>query len=516
MNKLLKVSALLVLAVPAFLAADSCSTNSCSTSSSCSSSSNGEQTDFSGHTFFSIRPQFQSQDPEKIAFFRNDRMYYDCDGWGGAFQMAFFGGETRRGKDLAKWFMPCGKTELLVRQGTDFVDGTFTPRDVDANQFNIETVEGDFESRITMCPEQSVFGIGFDWKQMFTCKDDGTMGFWGEVSLPVTRVRNKINFKETIINDGGGEAGTGAPANMTEAFVAESLQFARIDNDSDKCLFEEWGVAGVEIKAGYNFMETDCYHIDAWIGVVAPAGNTPNGRRVFEPIVGYNGHTGLMIGGSYGYDCWQTECGMWRVEADLVSKYFLKNCERRTVDVCDKQWSRYMKVYASQEDALAGIDNATQAANIFTLNMDVTPRFTFNYSTAVIYESDSGFGAEIGYNFWARQSEKICVKNFPTEAAFADVTESQINPARTIAYQNELATPYGAADNYAPITLEDLNLNSAAHVAAMTQTFYGALGYDYDICDWQGWANIGAEYEYSTNNAGLNRWTVFGKLGVAF
>lgn len=526
MNKSLKLASLLFLATTGVVLARN-DNGCCNGSTSCGS----QQTDFTSHTFFSIRPQFQSQDPEKVSFFRADRMLQDCDGWGGGFQLAFFGGQTTKGKDLARWFFPFGKTELLVKEGNEVQAGGFIPRDIDPSHFNIVTVQGQqnpelgFESRISICPEQSVFGIGLDWKQMFTCKDDGTMGVWAELSFPITRVKNRIHLRERIIRSAeqaGGLTNTNAygsplqnaPANMTEAFRQNGFRFGRIDER--KCdHLEKWGVADVEVKLGYNFHESECSHVHSFVGIIIPTGTRPNAVDIFEPILGHNDHFGFMIGGTYGYECWQTECGLWRVEADFASKYFLERCEVRSFDVRNKDWSRYMLVFANATDAANGV--VSNGINVFTAPMEVSPRFTMNYNTAIIYEKDSGFSAELGYNFYARQAEKICLRNYRFQPQFVDATTLlEIDPARTIAHQWELEAPLAAATQYIPLAINDLDLRSAAHVAVITNTIYGGLNYDWELCEFPTFTNIGASYEFCANNAGLNRWTVWGKLGFSF
>ena len=76
-----------------------------------------------------------------------------------------------------------------------------------------------------------------------------------------------------------------------------------------------------------------------------------------------------------------------------------------------------MPVYRNQEDAAFANSNhpnptlagtySTPGINVFTQPLEVTPRFLFNMLTSIVF-SDCGFQAEVGYNFWARQSE--CVK----------------------------------------------------------------------------------------------------------
>ncbi len=479
--------------------------------------------DVTSHTFFSVRPQFQSSMPEKVSLFRPDRLEMAQNGWGGAFQMVFFGGRSTHPENLARFFFPFNKTSLDVVEGDESIapNGGFIPRDIDPSHFNIRTVNENFRSKISICPRQSTFGIGLAYRQALSYLEAGCPGFWGEISFPITRVRNELCFRERIINNGGGPLddptagtyGTRPVANMTEAFRQPLFRFGRIDTRC--CTLEKWGVADIELKLGYNTINRDCCHANTYVGIIIPTGNRPKARHVFEPIIGHNKHFGFMIGGNIGYELWACDDARLGVEIDTTAKYFLRACERRSFDVIDKSWSRYMAVYANQADAIADPAVITPGINVFTQNVQVTPRFSYDMNTAFVYTNCS-WDVELGYNFYARQAEKIELCKFPFSPAFADTTVGFINPARTINHQFQLLNPIRAETNYIPLTRCDLNLDSAGHPAVISHIVYGTLGYEWeDIC-YPTNIGIGGSYEFSSTNLGLHRWNVWGKFGFAF
>jgi hypothetical protein len=142
----------------------------------------------------------------------------------------------------------------------------------------------------------------------------------------------------------------------------------------------------------------------------------------------------------------------------------------------------------------------------------------------IVY-TGSCFNGEVGYNFWARQAE--CIKldcAFPTGAAIKDeggqgFTDpyQQINFRDTIQVVTPNNPPGGAAPNYTQsiITQDQLDLNSAAHPCALSHIVYGYLGYDFDWCR-PAFVGVGGSYEFGPDNNAMDRWMVWGKIGVSF
>jgi len=71
-----------------------------------------------------------------------------------------------------------------------------------------------------------------------------------------------------------------------------------------------------------------------------------------------------------------------------------------------------------------------------------------------------------------------------------------------------------AYDNFA-ISENDINYDSVATPAVISNTPYLALGYAFDY-DWMPVLSVGASYEFTANNRALNQWMVWGKLAFAF
>ena len=93
----------------------------------------------------------------------------------------------------------------------------------------------------------------------------------------------------------------------------------------------------------------NCCYVNGYVGVLAPTGNRPRARVMFEPIVGHNRHVGFAFGSLMSYDIF-TDCDRalsWEVNLD--SLYLFKGRETRSFDLKGHgPWSRYLLVTLMQ------------------------------------------------------------------------------------------------------------------------------------------------------------------------
>lgn len=495
-------------------------------------------------SYFVVRPAFQLVMPERESFWRNDRMTEREDGYDGTFQAVVFGGKSTQANKMAQYFLPwerCSLTFLEYDGSANSGNFDTLNRDtfnIDASNFNIRTRVGNFKSTVTFKPHQSSVGAGFAWKQLLTRKCDGTPGFWIEASLPVIHIRNSMGMCEVITSTGGGAvSGTGldgAPyvASVTAAFKQPSWKFGRIDNCSS-CM-EKTGVADLSILVGYNTVNREHCHFNSYVGVLVPTGNKAKGRYLFEPIVGNGQHAGIMFGSNLGFDVWHCDQHCISVELSTNSRYLFANHQVRALDLYDKQWSRYLMMYANfagataantaesgiqQTDAVAGI-------NLMTKCVQVTPRFWFDMNSAIVYNnSEKPWMAEIGWNFFGRQAEKVCLPKWTVNPAVVgasnsngDTSSGATTIARTIKYEFFNADLTYSAANYAATQIQksDINPESAAAPAALSYIMYGTVGYNWGTKCYPTFAGLGGSYEFTQNNAAIHRWNLWGKLGFSY
>lgn len=486
--------------------------------------------DFTSHTFFSARPWWEKADPLYESLWRNDRMIdADC---GVQTQVAIWGSESTEPQRLARFFMPFGKTTLNV---VEFKSSTITPdgaidRDVEARNFNIETVNSQadddldnaFRSRISFCPKQKVVGVGLAFKKALCRYEDGYPKIWFEMAFPILSVRNDMHLTETVLSTGGGPVPTlgldNAPrvGNMIQAFRQENWNFGRINGPQRKR-----GIGDVQLIVGWNYINNEHCHYNAYAGLIAPTGNRPQGRYMFEPIVGNNHHVGVMWGNNLGFEAWCCGDHTVNVEFDWCGRYLFRNRQVRSFDLFRSEWSRFLAVYASEADAQAAFltanpNSGTSGINVFTRCMLVSPRFSANFNTAFIY-NHCNWQIEGGWNFYARQAEKVELDSFPTGVQIQSVTGlGDTNLAKTITNNFTCCDIAFSTATYQGLRLQDINLESAAHPAVLSYIIYLTAGRTWDHCCHPTFVGLGGSYEFGSVNTTMHRWTVWGKFGVSF
>lgn len=516
------------------------------------------------HSYFAVRPQFQIGSPEYTALARTFRNAQE-NGYGIGLQAVVFGGRSTASKDLGTYFSPvCDESFLadgtIQENSETLAVQNFNLFSVQGTLFNsflpsvVTPLETTFASRLTLKPEQSVIGLGLVYQHEFCFWE---MEHWISVSGAITRVRNTAGLEENIQR--AGEfftveplAGTNLTQNlhtMQQALVQSDWEFGKIDNKKRS----KTRLAFIQIQVGEVWVDTECCHLEPYIGITIPTGNRPKGEYLFEPVVGNGGHFGFLWGGSGGGLIWEDDCRdmIIEFESEIIMQYLLKRTHTRSVDLRNKPWSRYIEIYASRAQAnqaitlsqgtdaqaMQSIFLASPGINLLTLDLEVRPGFNFTSNMAFVFThclEGSGFDAELGYNFYARQAECVSLKNnFSPQAAIKDsVGMGVTNPVRDItndlllneaSVRNLMGTGnfntegIAAAYDRGIISQSDLNLDSATHPCMISHTLYGAFGYHYNEWCYPMLASIGGSYEFNRKmNSAMNRWLLWGRFNIAF
>lgn len=505
--------------------------------------------DFTSHTFLVVRPPFQRIMPEKISLFY-DRMEAREEGINGALQMVPFGGISTNEKELARYFLPFDKSEIIAGEFNSqaIIDNTC---DVIANYFGVLTrpvseVFGGaagfnvsnltYQSRISFNPRQTYWGIGLTYQQKIAYADDEDKGFFVNISAPIMAVRNTVGYCETVLNPGGGVAGVQVPrgfvGNVSQALLGHHVfgnkrfKYGKI---SEKPL-TRWGIANIEFSLGHE--HSQCNFFRQWYGgFIIPTGQKPNGEYIFEPIVGNNSHFGVLFGGELSYEMWSNEREdrtIWLVVSTLT-QFLFSNHQRRSMDLVDKQWSRYMWLYEYAMDT-ASPYNITPGINLLTLPVKVTPRGAFTGTTSIIFTCNEGFIAEVGYNSYCRQSEQIelacpfnrdgaMIVGIDTNNTTVFASESSATINRYLNFQG-LSIDTFPNDPTMPqilrINENDLDFRSASQPYVISNIVYGTFGYRWDNRNFPILAGLGGSYEFAADNAGIHRWMLWGKWAISY
>jgi len=414
-------------------------------------------------------------------------------------------------------------------------------------QLNNQISESAFVSTITPELKRSYWGIGATWKQILSSKD---VGFFLEVStalqsltmdmklnehviqdLEVNPSTNASSYGETWANQGYDTGDTVPPIDMNQAFAQSAWEYGRIDGAQSVTR-----LADIELKLGYQFICEDNVMSNMFVGIVIPTGNKAQSKFLAEPIVGNGFHFGLLFGTTQEVQLDMGSETRWSMRSDAAFRYLFQNTQVRSFDTLSNgQWSRYMMVwenYAAEQigelAATAGVlRNYTPGINVFTQDVNVTPRAQARINEAIVLEHGS-FKAEFGWNMLIRQAEEVSLVNAwaPNNVTFVDASNnavSMFNETRTIYNDSYQSSPVatgvaGASEalyNLVAITQSDLNIDSAASPAAFTNTPYLSLAYAFNE-EKSSVFSIGASYEISATNGYINDWMLWGKFGFTF
>lgn len=497
-----------------------------------------------GRSFLAIRrTNFEVATPERVTGFRYEQVHAKEEGCNGAFQAVVFGSKTTNSCDLAAYFSPFGVERLRVSENTDReLVGNFELYSPDFGVVSPATDNQFYYSTLCFSPEHSEVGVGLEVRKSFWRNEESERGFFIDIAMPIMRVRNDMNLKENIVDQAGAplkeytSPGGLLPADeifptfgsMRAAFDQSSWKFGKITCDSDE--LTKTGVPWIQALIGYEWLQHHPYHLETYVGISIPTGNSVTGEYLFEPVLGYGKCFGLVWGSALGLHIWdhKTEDRHIRMEVSNHAMYLFQKEQTRPFDLKGRPWSRYLPVYVNQEQAQeafntggqAGTFLATPGINVFTQNVDVTPGLSHTINTGFVFEMCK-WRIEAGYNFFACADENVELCGFPKDVAIrAFQGLGQTMPLRDIASLVDTYTipPVPLADyETSIITPEDLDLSSAATPGIISNTLYGNVGYHADDRETPLFGNIGFSYEFSESSKAVpQRWALWAKFGVSF
>lgn len=458
------------------------------------------------HTFFAYRHWYGTDLP---IYFSNTRYLSNLkeDGRGGLFQALVYGGQTTNPKALARYFCPFNLDTLTIEEN-ELAPGDYQ---VLGANLNIATVNEDFKSIVKFRPKESVVGISFNFKQEFGDK------WWIEGSFPIEHATTNVQIEETIINDGGGlDVGGGGYfnndndgyANFTQAIQAPGLKYGRIDGKQSTV-----GIADVEIRGGYKTINNKNFYWFSYLGILLPGGNKPKAEYMFEPIRGNGGHVVITMGSDFGFPWIERQSFTLTVEGGINGGYSFQTIQKRSFDLNNKQWGRYLAVTPQVTTVGNGVGN--YGINVLTQDFKVTPRSYRAITLGLLLDHLCGFQAEAGYQFFGRQREHIelASDNWNDRIGLYDIVGNTTSTASARTINNNAN---GQTDStFIQITESDLDFASAVQPSTVTYVFYGSLAKTFDT-EYPVLLGLGAEYEVGSSNENMDRWTAWFKADIMF
>ncbi len=391
-------------------------------------------------------------------------------------------------------------------------------------------------------------------------------GMYWRIHAPVTWTKWNLDVEETVINNGNVNEAVGFNSNITSFLdyacrgraypqntgfptdepsvvydTAYSLGAAKIC----PCSHRKTGISDIQMDLGWNFASNEDSHVGLYLRAVAPTGTRPNGRFLFEPIIGNGKFWQAGMGLDARHILWRSddnehEIGMY-FDASLT--HLIKTKQKRVFDLkCYGPLSRYMLLYNTVSTGDIVHYNVTPAANLTLAQVNVKCAIQADIMLMFNYTRDT-FNWDLGYNFWARSCEKIdCCKVKSCEVCASSDSCTGLDghtwkPAYACSTIHNLNATSGTAT---ALSKADLDID-AARTRGISNKIFTDIGYtwwDHDdrVIPFLG---IGAEIEFGKNtsccsngcsgtccdfcckrrcclDAALSQWGLWLKGGISF
>lgn len=451
-------------------------------------------------TFLYTRPVYNRLTAYE-AFWENIVYYEDHNANAYGQIIGLYQKSSLKDEDINQYFLMRGKNQLTVKGD----DVTQIDRDIRAEWLDLPA---NFNGEFSLYPQQTQFGAVFvatkDIKGLINW--DFLNNWWVGFFIPVSVVQNRLHLSQSFV-----ASATTSPHNILESLARPDIIFNKMLDCSSTAGFSE-----IRLMAGARFQTTNVLQLATRSSIIFPLGNKYNACQMFEAIRGFNGHLGweTVINSQFQINC-DDACKIL-FYADFSNIFFFSNKQRRTVDLMNKPYSRYLLLCKN-----------TGQTNIPAINI-LTPEF--KVKTHNIADISAGFRikkgrleAQVGYNLWARGTEKLELAqhwdNSYGICALGVAPQSDGTPATasksTISEQAAADVDSDGDLVFESIEVGNLDFDSGASRSTITNSIDGVIGYVHDGPRIAGFVGVGGFVELPMNNCALKQWGFWFKLGAS-
>lgn len=447
-------------------------------------------------TFLYTRPCYERLNAYE-AFWQNMTFYQDCFPHSNMqFLFYYQNSINKRDDQFRQYFLMRDKNVLTVK-GDDI---NKFDRDIRAEWLQLSA---GYNGEFSMLPEQEQVGAMFvarrDIKGMLNW--DFLDNFWVGAQVPIALVKNKINFSETSTN---------SPTILSKLSSQDYL-YNRIIQCTDSV-----GITELELMAGAHFQPANDLQIGTRTGFIVPLGNKYSGKVFYEAIRGYNRHLAweTTLNLQFPLNC--SDICKVSFYADFQTILLFTNHQRRTFDLVNRPYSRYLLFNSTTgQTNIPGVNVLTPEVKVKPFNLvDICSGFRVRKGNLEI---------QIAYNLWAHGNEEVELK-YPWQpyygiaAAPGDVTPSGL-PATASESTIKTLAPTDqdceGQNTFVPVLEQDLDYRSAISRGTFTNGVGIAAGWVHNherVC---GFIGAGAFIDFPMNNAALQIWGAWFKIGAS-
>lgn len=426
----------------------------------------------------------------------------------GAFQITPFFQKSIAQEKSNIYFLINNKENLLI--SGDQNNRIIKTRDVRAEWLGLPA---NFSGNFSLRPEQLQMGMVVEYNQ--DLKNIMPISFFQDwqvnIAIPFVMVENSLQPCQTNIQNRGLQT----PHDILEAFNQPAWCFNKIYNHRRS----KSGIAEIKVTLESPYLVRDHFLIAYHSGLVIPAGKKQNGEFLFDPIVGYNRHVGIVGGVDFqlllNRDPSQFAFCFF---TSLESTFLIRNKQKRTFDLRNKPWSRFL-LYNRID---GGPNQNIPGVNIFTRECTVRPHNVVEFATGWRF-MHSHCTFECGYNIWGHDVERIEKLSHPFPSIYGIATQQDPTDIDALTASTSTIAQLGVTDQagdgsplFVPIVEKDLDLESAATGSALNHKAHFAIGIKNIGKKNNGFIGFGGFIDVPQKNGALKLYGFWTKVGISF
>ncbi len=428
-------------------------------------------------------------------------------------EVSFFAGNSNASNKLNKYFLFNNKDSLICRFNAPTTMEENLMQDILVADLNV--AKKNFVSTIKFAPKQSISGSVF---AMRFCLSEST---WLSFNIPILKIRNNLNLCESISNEGldiknfKGIDKNDPVFNATNAFKQSGFDYGKIDGIQEKI-----GFSDVAISIGHEGVNRSDLYMATSAGIIIPFSNKPNAKYLFEPILGNNGHFGIAIESLGQFNSKKFKnCSLWS-SWSAKSEYLFENTQKRSFDLNQKPFSRYIAVYkddlsrSKSKNVNPDWDLSKKSFGINYLTRDVLikPNFAHTMHFGLDLISDKFYIGIGSYTLIKQKESAELAQTFERGPMIASYHINKSNSAL-----RNISTEVDANDDNDkkyPINSLDLDFDSILTPTTISQSPYIHLGYSNK--DKMFGFELGYSYRYGHDDSVINGWQTFCSIHSSF
>jgi hypothetical protein len=433
---------------------------------------------------------------------------YNKQAHGNAFQVYGYAQTSIADPSNPKYFLFNFLDNIVVQNGKDpYNEESFT-RDMLGAWIGIQGTTP-YQASYTLTPQQSQYGATFGFSQDLSSFFDVALlrNISFNFSIPVIHVKNQLIFEgdSTILHALQGD-------NAASMGLNEAWNYLILDDQVQ----EKTGIGYFKFQFSSKYQSEDDVQVATTTFVLFPATNPVDNYKLFEPIIGYNGHTVLGSGITFQFPLSVSADKLTRIclYFGVENKFLLGNNQDRTLEMKEKPYSRYMPLY----DRHTGF--MVPGVNVFTKNCLVEPFNIINFIGGIRYKYKDSV-TEFGYELWGKDTEKISLTTDDpwqeNRYGIANIDENGQLSDSDIKTASQSTINYVQPDTENTyIKLKDITRMPAGARAALLHRAYVSLGYGQNTNKTDMFCNGGLFMEVTQNNAAMSNWGGWIKAGLTF